>query len=210
MKKQFIFLILITWVSLVVGQSHGELEILESLKSELQANQNLSEIKLFHTKYDNGKSKELCLGVKYKTDSIDRWWQVGPSYNYSKNGQLRRFYTSDVKTNILCDSSIIYEKDGNIRWITYFPDTCTTFEKGLSVVNNQKDTLYSHFPNHVIERRYKYKSNRLSSIGTFRKTMNPRSKSLHGIQEQFDYKNSTIKYSEYDNGVLVTESLKKL
>ena len=65
-------------------------------------------------KYLNGKIKSQELLVAYKNDSLGRYWQVGRSYRYYKDGKIMSYVNIDLKHGVLVDTAFDYYSNGKV------------------------------------------------------------------------------------------------
>ena len=85
----------------------------QNLKSELLKDSSIIDVKLNDQKYRNGIQKRIFTTVKLKNDSINRYWFVGKSESYYKNGQLKESSTYDLKGKFAGSKHIFLRKNGN-------------------------------------------------------------------------------------------------
>jgi hypothetical protein len=66
--------------------------------------------------HSNKQLAQQKLYVKYKTDSIDRYFQVGQCFHYRRNGMLMQYHEIDINTLIETGLLVTYNKKGEIKW----------------------------------------------------------------------------------------------
>lgn len=117
-------IIILTIIQLLIFQLiNGQNDTLNQsyfsqLKKELQADSIINQIKYKCKLYDNGTVKEQHMYVKYKNDSIDRFWRVGECFHYYENGQLMSNTNIDIKSRVFTAQSISYTEQGDTSLIT--------------------------------------------------------------------------------------------
>jgi hypothetical protein len=114
----------------------------DNLKFVLKKDLSLNEIKYIETRYSNGKIKFQGILVKLKNDSNNRFWQVGKSFGYYKNGKLKGYSNVDLITKTQIDTSYWYDKYGRPKKITIFSDCLNNRLLANTVFKNQ----YVYYP----------------------------------------------------------------
>jgi hypothetical protein len=208
--KKIIFALLLVQHTVFGLCQQEELNKINILVSELQQRGSIKDINLILSEYDNGDINEVAVGVNYLNDTSQHWWAVGPEYKFGPSGQLVRFSRTNPTTHFLCDTLRVFKKNGTLRHQIVFPDTCVKMHISLTILNNNRDTLYSYYPNSVSVERYKYKGGKIRSLESRLRTIEPESVSLHGISRHYDYKRKIYKEMEYERGVKISEKEGKI
>jgi hypothetical protein len=119
MKLSFLFLFLII-VRFAYSQDMNKQQYFVNLQKQLLKDTSLSDVKYIEKKYHGGQLKYQFIAIKIKKDKYDRYWMVGKSYRYHKNGNLSSYMNIDFRTKTLRDTSFVYDKKTQLINLTIF------------------------------------------------------------------------------------------
>jgi hypothetical protein len=100
----------------------SNMKYLTQLKADLTEHYDFKEVKLYQTKYLNGKVKYHGIQVMYKEDPENRYWIAGKAFRYFSNGNIKVRANYDIKTNVMIDTCYSYYKSGKPKQIFINPD----------------------------------------------------------------------------------------
>ncbi len=113
---RLIFLISLTFNFIFVSsQDKYNIDYFIKLKDYLKRDSSIKEYKFIEDKYWGGQIKQQLMLVKYKDDPIDRYWRLGKSFSYFKNGKIAGIDNVDLINKVLVDTLIGYYRNGNIH-----------------------------------------------------------------------------------------------
>ncbi|MBN1464095.1 MAG: hypothetical protein JW922_10575 [Paludibacteraceae bacterium] len=210
MNKYFIIAFTLFFLNAAHSQSNIDYNLLDSIKCELGNADNIKEAKVIHEKFKNGSTKILCLLVKYKTDSIDRYWLVGPAIRYFKNGQVKGKSNTDFRTNVVRDTTKLFFKDGAQKAFYIYPKEYSDSILCGPLFKLNKMNYYYFVPISYIHSFYYRNEKGSFSEGAYKIVLKPnRTKKKHGIWKKYDYKKGILSVKEYDMGTLIFEKVEK-
>jgi antitoxin component YwqK of YwqJK toxin-antitoxin module len=90
----------------------------DSLIVNVTSDRNIKENHLVINRFFNGKIKNKKLQVKYNDDNENRYWQLGKSFSYYKNGRIKGWNNVDLNKRILIDTAYYFNRKGNIKLVT--------------------------------------------------------------------------------------------
>jgi hypothetical protein len=113
-KGSFVLLLILIHQFAVYSQDTLNINYFNSLKNNLLKDSTVNNIRYFQKKYWNGNIKNQNFSVQYKSDSLHRYWRLGKSFVYYKNGQLYSIVNVDASTRALKDTTLYFDIKGNI------------------------------------------------------------------------------------------------
>jgi hypothetical protein len=109
------------------------------LLSQLSNDDNIIDVKFKEKSYLNGNTKCQSVCVKLKNDPVNRYWLVGRYFYYYKNGQLKERGHVNIRTKTFCDTSFIYEENGDLKKMIIYNNQSTysvVYEPMFKIFNN--------------------------------------------------------------------------
>ena len=85
-----------------------------NLKELLLKDPNVYKTKYIQKHIFSGKMLTQELYVKYKNDTLKRYWRIGKNFYYHNNGKLAFKSFVDIKSKILNDTTYYYDEQGKI------------------------------------------------------------------------------------------------
>lgn len=136
-----IFLVLCT-ITFLTGKLFGQTDTINeyyftNLQTLLAKDSTIKDIKYVCKRHKNGKVEEQHMYVKYKTDSIERFWRLGKCFHYYENGNLKASTNIDLVLKKFVGIGLNLDIKGDTTWATFFSNengrtfpTVTIFKQG--------------------------------------------------------------------------------
>jgi len=141
-----------------MGQEKLNADYFRNLNNKLSKDSTVKETKFIQKKYNNGNIKCQMLYVRYKKDSLEnKYFTIGESFFYYKNGQLGTYYKVDVDTKKLVDTLYMYRENGCLCLMKIFDNDAKSsgFVREIFNLKSLFVKHYTNYPNHYKEIKYK-------------------------------------------------------
>jgi hypothetical protein len=161
----------------------------QNLKSELLKDSAISDVRLNERKYNNGIQKRMFVMVKFKNDSINRYWTVGKLESYYKNGHLKESSIYDLKSKFIGGNYTYFRKNGKVLYEIDF------YEHSCGYYTTKYFTSYFKLPDIGLGKFY-LKDGRLSVEGELKYDYRSKFLKLNGFRKIYRYSKTSTKIIE--------------
>jgi hypothetical protein len=154
-------LVLIIPLILMTTNAFGQSDTINSayfsrLQEILSKDSLIKDYRYVCNKFKSGKIKEQHMYVKYKTDSIERFWRIGKCYHYYENGNLESTTDVDIILKKHVGKSVNLDINGDTTSATFWGNQNGKVMLVFTVFSvDNLGRIYEMYPDKYIDVTYK-------------------------------------------------------
>jgi hypothetical protein len=120
-----VYMIFVIFSSIIVSEVNGQTDTInfsyyQYLQNILSKDSSIKDFRYVCNKYKNGKIKDQHMYVKYKSDSIERFWRIGKCFYYYENGNLESSTDIDLILKKHVGIGLSLDEKGDTTWATFW------------------------------------------------------------------------------------------
>lgn len=193
MKKYLFIPLLLAITNFGFCQKDYDPDYYEELYNKLLNDSKIVDVNQYKKMYRKGNQKEIYTLVKFKNDSIDRYWIVGKAQSFWRNGNVMQDRVYNLKGHFI--SRRDYHPNGNV-----FVITSTDYSNGFHIKNYKKLSVV--YPNNGNKKSYIF--GRIVSDKNWKYDPKRKKMKYHGVVKEYQSTLSKNKIrvieSEYNLG----------